>query len=89
MNPPVAPKIPKVLETHAHQRVDQYYWMNDRENPEIIAYLEAENAYTKSVMAPTEDFQTELFEEMKGRIKEDDQTVPYFKSGYYWYVRYE
>ena len=89
MNPPVAPKIPKVLETHAHQRVDQYYWMNDRENPEIIAYVEAENAYTKSVMAPTEDFQTELFEEMKGRIKEDDQTVPYFKSGYYWYVRYE
>ncbi len=89
MKTPVAPQIHRILETHAHKRVDPYYWMNDRENPEVVAYLEAENAYTKSVMAPTEEFQKKLFDEMKGRIKEDDQTVPYFKSGYYWYVRYE
>lgn len=89
MKAPIAPQKPLLLETHGHQRTDKYYWMNERENPEVISYLEAENAYTKSVMKPTEDFQKELFEEMKGRIKEDDQTVPYFKSGYYWYVRYE
>lgn len=86
---PIAPKKPQLLETHGHQRIDDYYWMNDRENPEVIDYLNQENAYLKSVMKPTEEFQKELFEEMKGRIKEDDQSVPYFKSGYYWFVRYE
>lgn len=89
MKAPVAAQAPQLLDTHGHQRIDKYYWMNDRENPEVISHLEAENAYTKSVMKPTEDFQKELFEEMKGRIKEDDSTVPYFKSGYFWYVRYE
>ncbi|WP_026966047.1 S9 family peptidase [Algoriphagus terrigena] len=89
MKTPVAPQIPQLLEIHDHARTDQYYWMNDRENPAVIAYLEEENAYTKSVMQTTEEFQKSLFEEMKGRIKEDDQTVPYFKSGYFWYVRYE
>lgn len=89
MQAPIAPKKPKLLEIHGHQRIDEYYWMNDRENPEVIEYLTKENEYLKSVMKPTEEFQNVLFEEMKGRIKEDDQTVPYFKSGYYWYVRYE
>jgi oligopeptidase B len=89
MQAPIAPKKPKLLEIHDHQRIDEYYWMNDRENPEVIEYLNAENKYLKSVMKPTEEFQKILFEEMKGRIKEDDQSVPYFKSGYYWYVRYE
>lgn len=89
MKAPIATEKPQLLEIHGHQRIDPYYWMNDRENPEIIAYLESENAYTKAVMKSTEEFQKQLFEEMKGRIKEDDQTVPYFKSGYHWYVRYE
>lgn len=89
MKAPIAPKKAKLLETHGHERIDNYYWMNDRENPEVIAYLEAENTYLKEVMKPTEELQKSLFEEMKGRIKEDDQTVPYFKSGYFWYVRYE
>jgi oligopeptidase B len=89
MQAPIAPKKQQLLEIHGHQRIDDYYWMNDRENPEVIAYLESENTYLKTVMKPTEKFQEELFEEMKGRIKEDDQSVPYFKSGYYWYVRYE
>ncbi|HSF53637.1 MAG TPA: S9 family peptidase [Algoriphagus sp.] len=89
MKAPIAPKKVQLLETHGHERIDNYYWMNDRENPKVIAYLEAENAYLKEVMKPTEEFQKSLFEEMKGRIKEDDQTVPYFKSGYFWYVRYE
>lgn len=89
MKAPIAPQKAQLLETHGHERIDNYYWMNDRENPEVIGYLEAENAYLKEVMKPTEEFQKSLFEEMKGRIKEDDQTVPYFKSGYFWYVRYE
>ncbi|SDA67174.1 oligopeptidase B [Algoriphagus alkaliphilus] len=89
MQAPIAPKKPRLLEIHSHQRIDPYYWMNDRENPEVIEYLIAENSFLKEVMKPTEEFQKELFAEMKGRIKEDDQTVPYFKSGYYWYVRYE
>lgn len=89
MQAPIASKKPQLLEIHGHQRVDPYYWMNDRENPEVLDYLNSENTYLKSVMKPTEDFQKALFAEMKGRIKEDDQTVPYFKSGYYWYVRYE
>ncbi len=89
MSAPLAPKKPQLLETHGHQRIDHYYWMNDREDPAVIQYLESENAYLKEVMKPTEGFQQMLFEEMKGRIKEDDQSVPYFKSGYHWYVRYE
>jgi oligopeptidase B len=88
MNPPIAIKIPKNLETHGHQRVDNYYWMNEKENPEVISYLEAENSYLDQIMKPFEKFKMNLFEEMKGRIKEDDQSVPYLKSGYYWYVRY-
>ena len=89
MKSPQAPKKPQLLEIHGHQRIDEYYWMNDRENPEVIAYLEEENAYLREVMKPTEAFQKLIFDEMKARIKEDDQSVPYFKSGFHWYIRYE
>jgi len=89
MPAPIAIKKPQLLEIHGHQRQDPYYWMNDRENQEVINYLNAENDYLKEVMKPTEVLQKELFEEMKGRIKEQDESVPYFKSGYFWYTRYE
>lgn len=89
MKAPIAPKKPEILKIHGHQRTDSYYWMNDRQNPEVIAYLNAENDYLKATLKPTEEFQNALFEEMKGRIKEDDQSVPYFKSGYFWYIRHE
>ena len=89
MSAPLAPKKPQLLEIHGHQRQDSYYWMNDRENPEVIDYLNAENGYLKEVMKPTESLQKQLFEEMKGRIKEQDESVPYFKSGYFWYSRFE
>ncbi len=89
MSAPLAPKKPQLFEIHGHQRQDPYYWMNDRENPEVIDYLNAENSYLKEVMKPTEGLQKQLFEEMKGRIKEQDESVPYFKSGYFWYTRYE
>ncbi|QCX00153.1 S9 family peptidase [Aggregatimonas sangjinii] len=84
-NPPIAKKIPKNLDKHGDVRIDNYYWMNDREDKEVIAHLERENAYKDSLMAHTEDFQNTLFEEMKGRIKEDDSSVPYKNNGY-WYI---
>lgn len=87
--PPVAKRIPKKLKTHNDVRVDDYYWLNDKDNPEVISYLNAENAYTKHMMAHTEDFQKALFEEMKGRIKEDDTTVPFKLNGYWYITRYE
>ena len=89
MPAPIAIKKPQLLEIHGHQRQDPYYWMNDRENQEVIDYLNAENTYLTEVMKPTEELQNQLFEEMKGRIKEQDESVPYFKSGYFWYTRYE
>jgi oligopeptidase B len=89
MKPPIAKKNPEKLEIHNHQRIDNYYWMRDRDNPEVIKYLNLENQYLKETLKSTEKFQDDLFEEMKGRIKEDDQSVPYFKSGYFWYARYE
>ncbi|MDP5156957.1 MAG: S9 family peptidase [Flaviramulus sp.] len=86
---PKAKKIPKELKIHNDLRIDNYYWLNDRDNPEVIDYLNAENAYTKAMMNHTETFQTELFEEMKSRIKEDDTTVPYKFNGYWYITRYE
>ncbi|WP_209331965.1 S9 family peptidase [Lunatimonas salinarum] len=88
-NPPVASKRKMALEAHERVRLDYYYWMNNRESPEVIDYLNAENDYLKAVMAPTEALQRQLFDEMKGRIKEDDESVPYFKNGYFYYNRYE
>ena len=89
MNPPLAQKIPITLTTAGHERVDHYFWLNERENPQVIAYLEAENAYTKTLMSDTEEFQKQLFTEITSRIKQDDQSVPYFKNGYFYYTRYE
>ncbi len=89
MIPPDVQKIPKELTMHGDTRIDNYYWLNDRENPEVIKYLEEENAYTKSVLKPTEKLQEDLFHEMKSRINETDQSVPYEKNGYFYYTRYE
>lgn len=86
---PIAKKIPKELTIHNDVRIDNYYWLNDNNNPDVIEYLNAENAYTKQIMLHTEDFQKQLFEEMKGRIKEDDTTVPYKLNGYWYITRYE
>lgn len=86
---PDVEKKSKEISIHGDTRVDDYYWLNERENPEVIDYLERENAYTKEVLAPTEELQEKLFQEIKGRIKEDDESVPYFKNGYYYYTRYE
>jgi len=89
MKPPVAKKVPKELTIHGHTRIDNYYWLNERENPEVIDYLNAENAYTKAIMKHTEDFQKKLFDEIVGKIKQNDESVPYKDKGYWYYVRYE
>ena len=89
MEPPSAAKKPKELTQHGHTRIDPYYWLRERDNPEVIAYLEAENAYREAVMKSTEPLQEKLFEEMVGRIKQDDASVPYLENGYYYYTRYE
>ena len=87
--PPIAKKIPKALEKHGDVRIDHYYWLNERENPDVIAYLDAENNYYRQMTAHTKEFQGALFQEMKSRIKEDDTSVPYKLNGYYYLTRYE
>ena len=87
-DPPVADVLPHEMTLHGDTRTDDYYWLRERENPEVIAYLEAENAYTEAVMAPQADFQQALFEEMKGRIKKDDSSAPYELRGYWYYTRF-
>jgi len=88
IKPPVCELIPKELNIHNDTRIDNYFWLNDRENPKVIDYLNAENSYTKSILSTTDQLQKDLFNEMKGRIKEDDQSVPYFKNGYYYQTKY-
>lgn len=86
---PVAKKINKELTIHTDTRIDPYYWMNNREDKDVIDYLKNENEFTKSVMKDTEKFQDDLFHEMKNRIKEDDSSVPYKSNGYFYYSRFE
>jgi oligopeptidase B len=87
--PPVAKKIPKMLTEHGHQRVDNYYWMNERSNPEVSAYLAEENRYREQEMAHLSDLEEQLYQEMVSRIQPEDTTAPYVKNGYYYYERYE
>jgi oligopeptidase B len=87
--PPKADKVEKHLEKHGDVRVDNYYWLNDKDDDEVIDYLERENDYYEKMTAHTKDFQKDLFEEMKSRIKEDDESVPYKLNGYYYITRFE
>lgn len=86
---PVAEPRPHRLEAHGDVRIDPYFWLRDRDDPRVIAYLEAENAWTEAAMAHTKEVQERLFEEIKGRIKQDDSTVPYLLDGYWYYTRFE
>ena len=91
IKPPVAKKVPYEMTAHGDKRVDNYYWMRDdeRKDPEIIAHLEAENNYTKTMLAHTESMQEQLFNEIVSRIEKDDDSVPYKKGDYFYYDRYE
>lgn len=89
MFPPKAEKIPYVHSLHGDERVDPYFWMRDRQNPAVVAYLEAENAYTEATMQHTQPLQTALYKEMLSRIQETDLSVPYRDGDYYYYSRTE
>jgi len=87
--PPRAKTIPHTLPDHGHPRVDEYYWLRDRENPAVRDYLEAENAYTDAVMAHTRPLQERLFAEITARIPKDEDTAPWPDGDYTYYERYE
>jgi oligopeptidase B len=89
MEPPVAAKKPREHTIHGDTRIDNYYWLRERENPEVIAYLEAENKYREEMTREGAEFREQLYEEIIGRIKQEDQSVPYRDNGYYYYTRYE
>lgn len=86
---PVADIRPDSFENFGHKRVDNYFWMRDKNNPRVIEYLKAENEYTDTVMTSTKGLQQSLYDEIIGRIKEDDESYPTFKNGYYYYNRTE
>jgi oligopeptidase B len=86
---PVAKKVPKVHVLHGDQRVDDYFWLREKKNPDVAAYLEAENAYTAAIMKPTEALRKTLYDEMLGRIKQTDLSVPYRLGDYFYYTRTE
>jgi oligopeptidase B len=87
LSPPVADRKPHVMAKFGDKRVDDYYWLREKENPEVIAYLEAENKYTNAVMKPLEGFREKLYQEILSRIKETDESVPYRHRGYRYYTR--
>ncbi len=89
IQPPMAQRRPQVLTWHGHSRVDDYLWLNRREDPAVLDYLKAENAYADSLMAHTAPLQETLYREMAGRIQPDDASVPYRENGYWYYHRYE
>jgi oligopeptidase B len=87
--PPIAKRIPHPATIHGETRQDDYFWLRERDNPEVRAYLEEENAYTKAVMKPTEALQERLYAEMLGRIKQTDSSVPYRRGEWWYYTRTE
>lgn len=89
MKIPKAKKIEEILEIHGDRRVDQYFWMKHKENPEVTKYLEEENAYCDWIMKDTKEIQEELFAEMKARYKEDDESLPYNFNDFWYIIRFE
>ena len=89
MDKPIAKKSPRELHAHGEIRVDNYYWLNERENPEVIEYLQQENLYQETMMKDTEELQKQIYDEIVGRIKQDDVSYPIKRNGYYYYSRYE
>ena len=98
--PPVAAKRPHPIVTHGHERIDNYFWMRltdeqknadnpDEHTKEVLQYLEAENEYAEAAMSETEGLQDSLYEEIIGKIKQTDESVPYFLKGYWYIVRFE
>jgi oligopeptidase B len=89
MNPPIAVKIKEKLTEHGNTRTDNYFWLNQSDNPKVIEYLKAENDYADEILKHTESLQEKIYNEIIGRIKQDDTSVPYRDNGYFYYTRYE
>jgi oligopeptidase B len=89
LEPPVARKVPRVETLHGDKRIDDYYWLREKADPAVTAYLQAENAYTDAMTRGTAPFQETLYQEMLGRIKQTDLSVPYRRGGYFYYSRTE
>ncbi|MBA3612673.1 MAG: oligopeptidase B, partial [Nitrospirales bacterium] len=87
--PPRAKRVPHRLEHHGHVRTDEYYWLRDRENPEVLAYLQAENEYAATLRSHTRELEQTLFEEISGRIQPTDLSVPFRLGDFWYYTRYE
>src|SRR5690348_16999690 len=87
--PPVAKVVPTELTLHGDTRTDPYFWLREKTNPEVIAYLEAENRYTEAVMKPAEGLREQLYREIVGRVKETDLSVPERRGRWFYYVRTE
>jgi oligopeptidase B len=85
---PAAEKQPVTLELHGDKRIDNYFWLRQRDNPQVVAYLEAENAYTEQALEPYKGLRTVLFDEMKSRVRQDDSSAPYRRGDYFYYYRY-
>lgn len=85
--PPEAKKVPMELKTHGDIRIDNYYWMNQREDPEVISYLKSENEYKEAILGHTVSLQENLYEEIKSKIKQKDESVPYLDNGYFYFER--
>ena len=89
ITPPNLKKVPKSLIKFNDERIDNYYWLRERENPYVIEYLNSENDYYKKMTLHTKDFQDKLFHEIKNKIKQEDQSVPYFLNGYWYVTKYK
>src|SRR5688500_10658268 len=85
--PPVAKRVPTTRERHGDDVVDEYAWLRAKDDPEVIAHLEAENAYVEAVLEHTKPLQEKLFEEIRSRIQETDLSVPTRKGSWWWYGR--
>ena len=88
LSPPIAKRVAHELVAHGHTRQDPYYWLRDRDDPEVLAYLDAENAYTEAMTASSEGLRAALLTELTGRIKQDDASVPVERGGYLYYSRW-
>ena len=86
---PIAPQRPHTITTHGDERADPWFWLREQEDPQTMEYLRAENAFTEAFMQPLEALQEAIYAEIRGRIKEDDNTVPEKEGDYYYYVRFE
>ncbi len=89
IQPPIARRQETLTTIHGHQLADDYAWLREKTNPEVIAFLEQENAYTSAVMKPTAELQSKLYAEMISHIKETDISVPFRNNGYFYYTRTE